>query len=679
MKYNGVANLERLSNRELAVLLHSHVQRERWRQAVRRGRWFFGLHYLDGYRSFQMRDRFGTIIDTFEFEGKEADRNKGRRRRPFKTGTLVKQVNDAIGAVASLDLRPKIERQDKSLRGLREAAMARVVANATISEQSIEDTKSLYAMYLATFGCCGLQVATVEDDRVGLMQDVEIVHPMECFPWPSVSSNLADVRGIVRHRFIPLADVKARWRGVPSDLGKMEYYTREMGYLSPNDTDLDAEQRGREGHGTGASRMIQSGRGNVSAEEYDTSEVLIGVTELYVTGINGMLDYYAATSGETTFIRQNFTSVATYCPLIWSRFLETGGFYGVGMVDLLWSQIREFEEMVDRFSKNVRDQDRYGMVILPHGVLHERMMFQNTGAEYKVAMVSPEPALDGGRPFQPQQLMPVNSREMAAAASSMLMQNIQADSPGTDLLARKGRAESAAALGLLQQEGNKTMQVPLQATRNAWAAMWRAGLDATMKLLVMEPRELPVHRFTLDLVGASIDFQEGVVRFEDNLLPDLSRLIITTEDASPTNDLVKKQEAIELFRIYGDPERFMRYAAKSGLEWAMDLDEYLTAIEAVHTNILMLYQDGEQPGQIILNPHTVLPDKQLTELLNFMAGPAMKVASSLVQSMFHRYAEYLKIQMGMMLPEGLPDPFGEDGQPQGPDLGMMPDAAQMMQ
>lgn len=675
MRYNGVANLERLNDRQLAVLLQSHVNRERWRQSVRRGRWFFGLHYLDGYRMFQMRDRFGTVIDTFEFEGKESDKNKGRKRRPFKTGTLVKQLNDAIGAVASLDLRPKIERQDKSLRGLREAAMARVVANATINEQEVETTKALYSLYLSTFGCVGLQVGVVEDDRVGLMQDVEVVHPMECFSWPSVSSNLADMRGIVRHRFIPLADVKARWSGVPSDVGKMEYYTREMGYLSPNDVDLDAAQRSRESHAL-PSRVVQSGRGNITMDDTDTEEILIGVTELYVTGLNGMLDYYAATSGETTFVRQNLTGVPTYCPLVWTRFLETGGFYGVGMVDLLWSQIREFEEMVERFSKNIRDQDRYGMVVLPHGVIHERMMFQNTGAEYKIAMVSPEPGLNGERPFQPQQLMPVNSREMGASAAAMLQQNIQADSPGTDLLARKGRAESAAALGLLQREGNKTMNVPMQATRNAWAALWRAGLDATMKLLVLEPRELPVHRFTLDLVGASIDFAEGVVKFEDNLLPDFSRLLVTTEDASPTNDLVTKQEAIELFNIYKDPERFMRYAAKSGLTWAMDLDEYLTAVEAVHTNILMLYQDGETPGQVILNPHTVLPDKQLTELLNFMAGPAMRVATPLVQSMFHQYAEYLKVQMGMMLPEGLPDPYGEEQD--GPPQGMPPDMEQMV-
>lgn len=73
-------------------------------------------------------------------------------------------------------------------------------------------------------------------------------------------------------------------------------------------------------------------------------------------------------------------------------------------------------------------------------------------------------------------------------------------------------------------------------------------------------------------------------------------------------------------------------------------------------NCLILYGNGESPGEIVLTPHTVLPNLQLRVLTSFMAGPQMSLASPEVQDEFMKYKQFLQQGLGNVLPEGVPLP-----------------------
>jgi hypothetical protein len=97
------------------------------------------------------------------------------------------------------------------------------------------------------------------------------------------------------------------------------------------------------------------------------------------------------------------------------------------------------------------------------------------------------------------------------------------------------------------------------------------------------------------------------------------------------------------------------------------MGEEQSAYESVVRNILMLFGDGENPGQIILTPHTVLPALQGRVLNAFMSSPKMAMASPTVQDEFKKYREFLMMSMGMVLPEGVPSP--EEMMPPPPQQG----------
>ena len=86
------------------------------------------------------------------------------------------------------------------------------------------------------------------------------------------------------------------------------------------------------------------------------------------------------------------------------------------------------------------------------------------------------------------------------------------------------------------------------------------------------------------------------------------------------------------------------------------MEEERAAYEMVVKNCLILYGNGEMPGEIVLTPHTALPNLQLRVLTSFMAGPQMSMASPEVQDEFMKYKQFLQQGLGNVLPEGVPLP-----------------------
>jgi hypothetical protein len=128
-----------------------------------------------------------------------------------------------------------------------------------------------------------------------------------------------------------------------------------------------------------------------------------------------------------------------------------------------------------------------------------------------------------------------------------------------------------------------------------------------------------------------------------------------------------------------DPEAFKLFALKEGLDFAMWIDEDQAGYEQVVQNILNLFGNGSEPGEVVITPHTTKPELQLRVLTSFMAGPLMGKADPRIVDEFKKYREALIQFMGASLPAMVPNPdsvaaFAEQAPPPAgpqPGPGMM--------
>ena len=198
----------------------------------------------------------------------------------------------------------------------------------------------------------------------------------------------------------------------------------------------------------------------------------------------------------------------------------------------------------------------------------------------------------------------------------------------------------------------------MRAVERAWSQSHRSSLASASRTLSRTRRALPVSQLTLDLAGAIVDPSAGAVSFAENPLPNLSSLSVTIKGTQPRSEIARKQEALQLMQMPGlsDPTRFILFALQEGLDFAMYMEEEKAAYESIVRNILLLFADGETPGEIVLTPHTVLPELQMRVLSSFMTSPVMSLSSTEVQDEFKKFREFLFRTMGTMLPAGVPLP-----------------------
>jgi len=105
-----------------------------------------------------------------------------------------------------------------------------------------------------------------------------------------------------------------------------------------------------------------------------------------------------------------------------------------------------------------------------------------------------------------------------------------------------------------------------------------------------------------------------------------------------------------------DPDGLKLFALKEGLDFAVWMDEDQAAYEQVVQNILTLYGNGAEAGQVIITPHTSRPEFQLRVLNGFMSSPLMARATPEVIDEFKKYREALIQFMGASLPAMVPNP-----------------------
>ncbi len=625
----------------LARVIDQHAEREESRLQYRRTTWLLSWYYLNGARRFDVFDpEMGTIRPHYLDEDGQME---------FQSQELMSAIDKVSARLSSMDITPLVRREGTSLQGMRERSVAQILLDSVVSKDHVDSIATQFAHVFTSLGSCGIAGHIKDDPSVGLVSDLEIIHPRELFPFPSLGTDYTKTQGLMRQRSVPLSYLKETFgKKVSANLDKMEYWEQQIGEGLRTEADLEF------GGGHVEYKDDSSLPGSGSEDKVPESMGVAKIREVWLYGAGEMVSRYVVTSGDYVLLDESYEGLEVYCPIGFARFMENGTFHGAGLFDLLFSISREMERLLKSLFNNIRDIDRYGVLVLPQGQFNERALLRDVGKGLRVLPYDPDPISEGFRPFS---IQPHNTGDIPGKVASLAKQLMDGINPVRDLIEEKGRIDSASGLNFLDEEINKSMTTPTRGMERAFSQCYRASLSAISRSVSVQPREIPVANLTLNLAGAIINPETGTVSFESNPVPSLQNLRLGIKEINPKSTSARKAEAVELLQMgLSDPASFKLYALREGIDYALWMEEEKAAYESVVRNCLILYGNGETPGEIVLTPHTAMPEFQLRVLTSFLASPSMLLSTPEVQDEFMKYRQFLFDAMGLTLPEAVPNP-----------------------
>ena len=627
------------NKKALARIIDQHAEREESRLSYRRTTWLLAWYYLNGARRFDVFDpEHGHLSPHYLDEEGNME---------FQSQELLSSIDRVSARLAAADFMPSVKRKNNSLTAVRDRSIAQIISNSLISTDQLEKIKTTFCHLFTTLGSCGIAGHITDHPTIGLSSDLEVIHPRELFPFPSLGNDYTKTQGLMRQRTVPLSFLKDIFgKKVTSHLKEMEYWEKTAGESLEVGDDSDF------------SGGLEYKPGNAVPGVPSKTPEALGVAkirELWLMDSQDLVTRYIVTSGDYVLHDESYDGLEVYCPIGFARFMENGSFHGAGMFDLMFSISRELERLLKSLFNNIREIDKYGVLVMPQGQFNERAMLRDVGNGLRMIPYEPDPVSEGFRPFT---IAPHNTGDIPGKTASFAKSMMDGLSPVRDLIEEKGRIDSAAGLNFLDEEVNRAMTNPSRGIDQAFGSCYRSMLSSASRVIMMSPRPLPVSDLTLDMAGVIFDPAQGTVNFQgQNPIPNLSTLSFSIKSRTPRSGTARKQEALEMLKAgLTDPAGLKILALKEGLDFAVYLDEEKAAYESIVRNCLILFGDGETPGEIVVTPHTAIPEMQLRILGSFMASPAMSMGSPIVQDEFMKYRQFLFDSMGMTLPEAVPNP-----------------------
>lgn len=623
----------------LCRLLTRHAFREEERLRYRRMMWLLAWLYLNGSRRFDVVDpATGTVHALYtDTEG----------NLEFQSQELLSLINRTAARLASMDFRPRVQEAGGSLAGIRDRSTGQIVMDSVVQDDPLTEAKRDFAFLYTCLGSAGITGHLVDHPTVGLVADMEVIHPRELFPFPSLGQDYTKASGLMRYRALPLATLEDRFgaKKVAANLTSMDYWETLVGE--------DYSERTNTNVNNTPSRMY----GPTTSTTVDQEEIhkIARIKEVWLSGKGGTCSRYVLTCGDVVLVDEDYSRKEIYCPIGFRRFYETGSFHGAGLFDVMFPIARQMELNIRQLFQNIRDTDQYGILVIPSGQFNERSVLKDVGRGLRALPWEPDPITEGFKPFA---IQPFNSGEAPGKVAQFARSLLQGLDPSPDISDQKGRVDSASGLAFLEEQATKALTFPAQGIERAFSTAYRAIAGQAVESLAKSPRPLPVGRLTLDLAGAVIDPETHTVSFKQNPIPDLSRLSFSIRDMNPKSEAARKAEALALTeKGIQDRDALILYCIQSGVELAAWTEEEKSAYESVVRNILILYGDGvESAGQVIITPETVKPLFQLRVLSAFMGSVKMSNASPEVVEQFQKYREFLLMQVQGVLPNAAPNP-----------------------
>ena len=620
--------------------------------------------YLAGHRKFRVTDRYSANL-SIAFENSKGELN-------MRYEEIVRLYLNEVGRFMKMEILPTATKKGESLGALRKASIANATLGALAAPLPMNQIKRQTIIPFLKHGTVGLN--HIETGLFHQPDMIEVVPSRQLRGIPAWVDGCGNLMGIARKRWVPLGWLKTRMKEVfdkklDTRRAEMDMNARDVPWGGVPPDQVEHYPRGEGSRGTGGVQTFRksdligtniSGYGrdyrDAGAPRKD-GRMYVPLEEIYIYDDSGVfVSRFIIKVGDKVLLDENFEKqkVQVLCPLHVARHTDIGKMFARGFVAPLMPMNDQIEKMLSSLFKNVAELDMFGTLFIPgsSGIDIKRW---RTGPRPRAEKYEPDPLSPN---LQPMVLQPATSGKLPAQVAQIASEAMEKLSGQGPIFQGQtsGRVDSAAGLGFLFNTANIALALPANGLAEAFAGVYARMLQAAKDRL--GPGQT-IEIATIDdaIAGVIIDPQTGHLRLAENPIPDPWLVNIDIRDRAPKDREVRKQELKELFGMgLVDPTRFWIAALEENLDMPGAPKELWETWRKATWQIIMLFRDGETPGDIDIGEHTQQADIQLIKLQEFMSKIEYSLASEAVREKFETWKIDLEILAGQRFPSALPPP-----------------------
>ncbi len=648
----------------LVDALNSMVDSNVIRRNIAAVRWWVIYYYLQGYRNISIYSWENAVVNV-SFEDAQGELQ-------FTYEQIVNQYRTEVGRFMRVNTEPVAERGNvQGLDSVRKAGAAHAVLSYMDGRSTVHTRQrelARVAEMVCAYGTGALHhYRDTQREDIGMRTRREVVPAWELMPVGGDSFSLGEVRGDMRHRWVPLEWAQEQEHlkeaftaegATDAALGVQEYAYG----TTPMTGGPAADTTYRPGFGGAAfgvwrrSDADEQKRSRVSKsykdKEADSGGVKwIELSEIWERPDSEYVNRYLAFAGDIIGADYDYDELVV-CPLAVFRYITTGSYYGRSFVDINLALNYEIEKMLANMMQNVTDFDIHGVTVIPTTAGISAREFQ-TPERRKVIFAEPDQVVPN---FQPFRIDPANSGEAPLRTIGAIVELADKVASQTSLLSGQapGRVDSAAGLGFVLEAGNVGIIPTTNSIADAYVQVYASMLQAAKDEIEEGDATIPIPALDSRMLGVTLDIQQGTSDLTNNPIPDPWDVRLDIKERVGKSPEQAKQEAGMMLEAgILDPVEFRILNEKDGLGFPVVYRTYYEQWRRAVLTKLIVYNDGVTPGQVPAGVDYENPDIVLEVLDELIQSVEFLVASEEVRNAFFDLrADYMK-QMGN-LPDALP-------------------------
>ncbi len=649
-------NFELPSNpKELVKALDQEIKRAEIERNLQKAGWKIVDSYLAGARHFNIVDPLaGTMEIAFDNWDGSLQLRYEQLLQDFaiEVGRLMKMAVDPVGS-----------RSGESLDALRKGAIGHAFLAAQVAPLNLESVKSEFIKTVVKYGTAGLE--HWETDDPSFPDAVSVIHPRELMGLPAWSDGMSSRRALCRKRSVPLewardrlktlkktlpsnvAELRAtpvQWgSGIPGESSNLPYGTQgDMPTSAPFQTDSKYNQ--------GAKSLSDTGKPNEQGRLYVPWE------EVYVEGDQpGTVCRMILKIGDYIALDNYYEEkgTRTMSPITVARYTDTGRFYGRGYIGPQIPFHDAIEKMLASFFQNVIDLDVYGTTLLPDTWSVDTETFKK-GKRPRFQTYSPDISAPNHQQIQ---ISPQTTGTLPAKAAEIGTGITRALSGHGPMFQGQaiGRMDSTSGYGFMYDVANLNLAMCSHSIADAFVGLYGRLIQVAKRRYDRDDQvQLPI----IDEAMAGVVVgQNGQLELTNNPIPDPWEFKIDVKDRTPRDMLSRKQELKEILQFQLiTPTQFWLTAYDEKLDIPGSPKDLIESYRKAVWQVVMLFQDGKEPGVITASEVAMNPEVQLMVVQRFMNKIEFSLADQKVREAFEQWKTVLEQSMGQGFPQGLMPP-----------------------
>lgn len=578
----------------------------------------------------------------------------------FRYEEVVRKLQDEVGKLLRMDVMPKVSRRQLSLDNIRQASVGQLSMDSMVSRKAAEANKLKFIPILVQYGTAGL-VAWVEpvtmlgaETPEAPPPDVEVVPPWELLSVPAELKHHDQVTAIIRSRWVSVGWLRLLDFGkqIDQNRDKLQIRSRKSGQVPT----VGGSIRTIPTLGTEAG-MSPAPQKNQLAD----MDEFLKINEMWIENKPGVLARYIVFTDGFVFKDTDFSDAKDphLTPIGIARYIDTGGFYGRGLADILIPINIRNEQALDNLYTQLEELRLFGTTYVPASFGISPAQFEGSDVP-RMLTYEPDYTVPNHVPMQ---IRPAELGTFPGEIAKIGIQLLDRLCPPS-VLDDKGRVDSARGLGYLQELSTIPLTYSAMSISGAYATVYAALLDQLRRL--WPSRTVAIQSFLDDaLAGISMDPKTGQLT-PSNQIPRPNEVDISIASAMPTSPEQIKRDLYDMLQGQIIDKRWFRIQArKLGLTLPVANDAEWENYRKAMLNNIILFGDGTKPGEGAMMSESDIHDLHLQVMSAFMARPEFTLASVEVRDRFQKAWTMRRDALGQF-PQQLPYPENMAAQPGGP-------------